>query len=76
MFGSCTRAANRAASAFAEDGRAHPNQGGTLFDGDLEIVAHAHRQLAEHLRRHAPRRQFVPDLPSRLNTAWRPQGPV
>ena len=34
----------------------HPHQGGAFLDGDLEIVAHAHRELGQHggIRRPAP----------------------
>ena len=33
--------------AFAEDGGADADSGGTFFDGDNEIVGHAHGELRE-----------------------------
>ena len=39
----------------AEDGRADPHHRGALLDGDLEIVAHAHRELGELAMRSTPR---------------------
>ena len=48
--------------AGAENRRAHPHDGGAFLHGDVEVVAHPHRQLAELFGRHAAGGQPVPDF--------------
>src|ERR1041385_5304647 len=45
--------------SLAEDGRADSDDRRALFDGRLEVVAHAHRKLARGVAERAATAQFV-----------------
>ena len=47
--------------AAPENRAAHAYQGRAFFDGDLEIVAHAHGQLGQHRPIHTACHEPVPD---------------